>query len=157
MKKIFLLLAVIFFWGSSPILSSAQLPSSMTGSWKRTAINLVDVAGKSSDLQASMLKSMPCTKNIVYTFKSDGSFITEVPDECGSLKKTIESMNGIGKCTMTGNKLTVSTSQKTMPPATYEVQIRGNTMTWFFDYTTNPKELNVGGHSKSMTITYTKI
>jgi hypothetical protein len=64
-------------------------------------------------------------------------------------------MNGDGKCAMTGNKLIVTSSK--IPTATYEVSFKGNTMIWFFDYATNPKTLNPGGHSKSMTIVYTKI
>lgn len=133
----------------------AQLPSSVTGTWKRTAMTSVDINGTTSDDNASMLKAMPCAKNITYTFKADGSIVTNVPDECGALKKTLESMNGDGKCTMTGNKLIVTSSK--IPTATYQVEFKGNTMIWFFDYSTNPKTLNPGGKSKSMTIVYTKI
>jgi len=64
-------------------------------------------------------------------------------------------MNGDGKCTLTGNKLIVTSSK--IPTATYEISFKGNTMTWFFDYAANPKTLNPGGQSKSLTIVYTKI
>lgn len=134
-----------------------QLPSNIVGTWKRTAITGVDMAGKETDFQTQLLQTMPCIKNITYVFKTDGSFLTQVPDECGAMKKTIESMNGDGKCTMTGNKLIVTTSLKEIPPSTYTVQLKGNTMIWFFDYATNPKEHNFDGKSKSMTIVYTRL
>lgn len=133
----------------------AQLSSSATGTWKRTAMTSVNTDGTTSDDNAYMVKAMPCSKNITYTFKADGSIVTNVPDECGPLKKTLESMNGDGKCTMTGNKVVVTSSK--LPPATYQVEFKGNTMIWYFDYLSNPKTLNPGGKSKSITIVYTKI
>ncbi|WP_428654978.1 lipocalin family protein [Runella sp.] len=133
----------------------AQLPSSATGTWKRTGMTSVDNDGTISDDHAAILKAMPCSKNIMYTFNADGSILTGVPDECGAMKKTIESMNGDGKCSMSGNKLTVTSSK--LPPAVYDVQFKGNTMIWYFDYTKNPKTLNPGGKTKSLTLVYTKI
>ncbi|MFN8346262.1 MAG: lipocalin family protein [Spirosomataceae bacterium] len=133
----------------------AQLPGSVTGTWKRTAMTSVHSDGTTSDDQAAALKVMPCTKNITYTFKADGSILIQVPDECGPMKKTIESMNGDGKCKMSGNKLTVTSSK--LPPAVYEIQFKGNTMIWFFDYAANPKTLNPGGKTKSLMLVYTKI
>ena len=152
MKK-FILLLLMLLQAYSGIF--AQLPGSVTGTWKRTGMSTVDVTGTATDLQASMMKAMPCSKNITYTFKADGSILTNVPDECSALKKTLESMNGDGKCTLTGNKLIVTSSK--IPTATYEISFKGNTMTWFFDYAANPKTLNPGGQSKSLTIVYTKI
>ena len=154
MKKYRFLLLTILFWKVS-VSTFAQLPSSATGIWKRTGMTSVDINGTASDDNASMVKAMPCSKNITYTFKADGSILTSVPDECGAMKKAIESMNGDGKCTMTGNKVVVTSSK--LPPATYQVEFKGNTMIWFFDYAANPKTLNPGGKSKSLTIVYTKI
>lgn len=154
MKNARILLLLLIGWQLSNT-AFAQLPGSVAGTWKRTAMTSVDIDGTTSDDNASMLKAMPCAKNITYTFKTDGSIVTNVPDECGALKKTLESMNGDGKCTMTGNKLIVTSSK--IPTSTYQVEFKGNTMTWFFDYSTNPKTLNPGGKSKSMTIVYTKV
>jgi hypothetical protein len=154
MKKVNIFLLLLLGWQLTNI-TYAQLPGSVTGTWKRTAMTSVNIDGTTSDDNASMLKAMPCSKNITYTFKADGSIITSVPDECGAMKKAIESMNGDGKCTMTGNKVVVTSS--ILPPSTYQVEFKGNTMIWFFDYTANPKTLNPGGKSKSLTIVYTKI
>jgi len=154
MKKTGVFLVVFMGWQCVNT-AYAQLPGRAVGTWKRTAMTSVDINGTVSDNNASMLKAMPCSKNITYTFNADGSILTKVPDECGALKKTIESMNGDGKCTMTANKVVVTSS--ILPPSTYQVEFKGNTMIWYFDYAANPKTLNPGGKSKSMTIVYTKI
>jgi hypothetical protein len=127
MKKYRLLFLSILCLSIS-ISTFGQLSGPAVGTWKRTAMTSVN---------------------------ADGSIITNVPAECGAMKKTIESMNGDGKCTMTGNKLTVTSSK--LPPAVYDVQFKGNTMIWFFDYTANPQTLNPGGKTKSVTLTYTRI
>lgn len=154
MKKQGFILLITLWWMVS-ISALAQLPSRAVGTWKRTAMTSVNADGTTSDDFISMTEVMPCSKNITYSFKADGSIMTNVPDECGAMKKTIESMNGDGKCTMTGNKLTVTSSK--LPPAVYDVQFKGNTMIWFFDYTANPKTLNPGGKTKSLTLIYTKM
>ncbi|MFN8357041.1 MAG: lipocalin family protein [Spirosomataceae bacterium] len=150
--------ATLFFIGflfiGTPMVL-AQLPSNMTGTWKRTAMSSVTTDGKVTDYVATLEKTMPCSKDMTYTFKADGSFITHVPDACGSMKKTLESMNAEGKGTMKGNKVTVVSSL--LPPATYDVTFSGNIMTWYFDYAANPKIPNPGGKLKSMTIVYTKL
>lgn len=146
----------ILLFGGLVYTATAQLPSSMTGTWKRTGMTSTDLSGKTSDDFQEHIKVMPCTKNITYTFKADGSFLTTVPDECGAMKKTIEATNGAGKCTAFGNKVKVT--MKGIPDATYDVKVAGNTMTWVFDYASNPKEHNIAGSKlKSLTIVYTKI
>ena len=76
----------------------------VTGTWKRTKMTLVDASGKTTDMVAMMEKSMPCSKDISYTFMSDGHMKTNVPDACGAMKKTIESMNAEGQWKSSGQK-----------------------------------------------------
>ncbi|GAB3959323.1 hypothetical protein GCM10028805_55220 [Spirosoma harenae] len=129
---------------------------SLTGTWKRTAMTLTESTGKTTDMQQMMNQNMPCTKDMTYTFSADGSMKTNVPDACGALKKTIESMNASGHWNMSGKKVVVTTTMKDIPPATYEVNQQGNTMTWVFNYADNPKMPNPT-KAKTMTIVYTRV
>ena len=114
----------------------------VTGTWKRTAMTLIDASGKTSEPGYRMQKAMPCTKDITYTFSNDGRLKTNVPDACKALKKTIESMNAEARWVLRGSKLTVTTTLNDMPPATYDISFQGNTMTWVFTYADNPKTPN---------------
>ncbi|WP_020596785.1 lipocalin family protein [Spirosoma panaciterrae] len=128
----------------------------ITGTWKRTAMTLVESSGKSTDMHKMMETNMPCTKEMTYTFGADGTMKTNVPDACGTLKKTIESMNASGKWTMNGHKVLVTTTMKEIPPATYDVDVKGGTMTWTFNYADNPKMPNPT-KAQRMTIVYQRI
>ncbi|WP_338871978.1 lipocalin family protein [Spirosoma sp. SC4-14] len=147
----------LFFALSSVLLSVAALPvSGIEGNWKRTSMTLTESNGKATDMMAMMTQTMPCTKDIIYAFKSGGFLESKVPEACGAMKKTIESMNANGKWALSGNRLIVTTSMKEIPPATYEISIKGNTMTWTFNYTDNPKMPNPT-HAKHMTIVYQRV
>jgi len=125
------------------LVAVAALPANgIEGNWKRTSMTLIESSGKATNMMTMMTQTMPCTKDIVYTFKNGGFLESKVPDACGTMKKTIESMNAGGKWTMSGNKLVITTTLKGIPPATYEVSIKGNTMTWTFNYADNPKTPN---------------
>jgi hypothetical protein len=114
----------------------------VAGTWKRTTMALVESNGKTTDMMQMMTRSMPCTKDVTYTFMSDGKMKTNVPDACGSMKKTIESMSVDAHWSMSGRKITVTTSMKEFPAAVYDVSMQGSTMTWVFTYADNPKSPN---------------
>ena len=114
----------------------------IAGTWKRTAMTMIDAGGKTTDLNATMNKSMPCMKDITYTFSSDGQMKSNVPDACGAMKKTIEDMSAKGRWTANGGKIVVTTTMKEIPPSIYDVSFQGNTMTWVFNYSDNPKTPN---------------
>lgn len=156
MGRFFFLITLITLLGTAfrPIFSPAF--DTVTGTWKRTSMLLVDGDGKTTDMNKMMEKNMPCTKDITYTFSADGTLKTNVPDACGALKKTIESMNASGRWTMSGNKVLVTTTMKDIPQATYEVNLQGNTMTWIFNYAENPKMPNPT-KAKRMTIIYQRV
>jgi hypothetical protein len=131
------------------------LPSTfdgVTGTWKRTAMTMVDASGKTTDMLQMMTKSMHCIKDITYTFSGDGRLKSNVPDACGSLKKTIESMNSEAKWSISGRKITVTTTTKGFPPATCAISFQGNTMTWVFIYADNPKTPNPTKAQKITTV-----
>lgn len=119
MKNARILLLLLIRWQFSNT-AFAQLTGGVAGTWKRTAMTSMDINGITSDDNASMLEAMPCARNITYTFKTDGSSVTNVPDECRALKKALESMNGDGKFTLRGNKLIVTSSK--VPTATTNVE-----------------------------------
>lgn len=151
-----LLLFVLLIASAGTAFRPAPMAGTLTGTWKRTAMSLVESSGKSSDMMALMNKSMPCTKDITYTFLGDGQMKTGVPESCGPMKKTIEDMNASGHWSMSGQKVTVTTTLKGIPPSVYNVTFDGNTMTWFFSFADNPQAPNPT-KAKSITIVYQRI
>ncbi|UFH53765.1 lipocalin family protein [Spirosoma sp. KNUC1025] len=156
MTRLFAFAVTMLLFSTAYYTPGSSLFDNVTGTWKRTSMTLVDASGKATDMMQMMTKSMPCSKDITYTFTSDGQMRTIVPDACGSLKKTIESMNATGRWTSHGDKVTVTTTMKDIPPATYDLKIQGNTMTWIFNYSDNPKTPNPT-KAKRMAITYQKL
>lgn len=128
----------------------------VTGTWKRTTMLLVEADGKTSDLAQTMQRSMPCTKDITYTFMSDGQLKTTVPDACGKLKRTVESMNVDSRWSLRGRTVTVTTTMKDFPPAMYDVVFQGTTMTWVFTFADNPRTPNPT-KAQRLTIVYQRI
>lgn len=128
----------------------------VSGTWKRTSMVLVDATGKTTDMMEMMSRTMPCTKDITYTFLSNGQMKTNVPDACGTIKKTIESMNASGRWVQNGRKLIVTTTLKNIPPANYDLNVQSNIMTWVFNYADNPEMTNPT-KAKKMTIVYQRV
>ena len=126
------------------------------GTWKRTTMTLTEANGKTTDMMSQLTKAMPCTVDITYTFKADGTFQTVVPESCGPMKKTIEQMNKSGRWSATGDKLKVVMLDKSLPDANYELTVKGNTMTWSFKYADNPQMPNPT-KAKGMAITYQRL
>lgn len=151
---IFITLLTLIGTAFRPALSPAF--DNVTGTWKRTAMTLVEATGKTTDMMALMNQSMPCSKDITYTFLSDGQMKTVVPDACGAMKKTIEDMSVNGHWTMSGQKMTVTTTMKGIPPSTYDVSVQGNSMTWVFNFTDNPQAPNPT-KAKRMTLVYQRV
>lgn len=107
-------------------------------------------------MQKSLHEAMPCTANTVYSFLAAGK-MSSTADGCpDSFKKTMEKMNGKSNWTATGNIITVTIADNTLPPATYTVSYKGNSMTWVFKYADNPKTPNPT-NAKSTTLIYQKL
>ena len=153
MVRLFIFAMLVVATGSA--FRSLPSPSAgdISGTWKRATMTMIDASGKTTDLMALMNRSLPCSKDITYTFTGDGNMTSTVPDACGAMKKTLESMNGAGHWTMSGQKLTVTTTMKDIPTSTYDVSFQGNSMTWVFNYADNPKVPNPT-KAKQMTFVY---
>ena len=156
MYRLLLFETILVLFGATVQAAFSPAADGVTGTWKRSAMTILDGSGKTTDMMAMMARSMPCTKDITYTFTSNGKMDTSVPDACGAMKKAIESMNATGQWVMAGRKLTVSTTMKDFPPATYDVTFAGNTMTWVFSYADNPKTPNPT-KAQRLTIVYQRV
>jgi hypothetical protein len=152
MHRSFIFVLLIALGGTAYRPTLPLILDGVTGTWKRTIMTMVNASGKPTDMLQMMTKSMPCTKDITYTFSGDGRLKSTIPDACGSLKKTIESMNSEAMWSISGRKITVTTTMKGFPPATCAISFRGNTMTWVFIYADNPQTPNPTKAQKLTTV-----
>ena len=152
------MIRLLLFAAISRLLISpyGAIASGVPGTWKRTAMTLVDGNGKTTDMAQMLGRTMPCMKDIIYTFTSDGHTKSTVPDACGRLKESIEHMNTEGTWTVSGHKLTVTSATKAAPPALYDISFQGNMMTWVFNYAANPMTPNPT-HAQRLTIVYQQL
>lgn len=128
----------------------------IVGTWKRTAMLMTAATGKTTDELPELVKAMPCTAGITYTFLADGTMRTDVPDACGPVKKTIEQMNKAGRWSVSGGKMKIVVPDKSLPDSEYNLNFSGNTMTWSFDYAANPQMPNPG-NAKRLVIKHTRL
>jgi len=145
-----LFLAFLFFQPSN------AFAQSLIGKWKRTSVIVVNKEGRSTELQAMVEKNLPCSAGIRYEFTSNGMQKTIIPADC---QKTMSAMANLFADTpykLSGNKITIKTvDEKLVPDAVYTYQIKGDAMTWNFDYNQNSSTPNPT-KARSMTITYKK-
>jgi hypothetical protein len=138
------------------LISYTGLCQGITGSWKKTSLTLTTANGKITDSYKQFIKMQPCYANMVYTFLPGGK-MSQTADGCGeAIKKMVVSEAAKGSWKINGNKLIITVSDNSMPPAIYEISFSGNTMTWIFNYADNPKIPNNKGKARLMTITYAK-
>ncbi|CAG4994001.1 hypothetical protein DYBT9275_01285 [Dyadobacter sp. CECT 9275] len=152
MKRLLLTLSVFAIGYLTVPAAHAQ---NITGTWKMSSAVLEESNGKKSDTHQDQLKNMPCASTITYTFKPDGTLVTNAPD-CKNLKAIIESQNGKTTWKQNGNKVTITTTDTRFPAQVYSVSVTGNTMTWYFGYADNPKTANPT-KAKSLVTVYKKI
>jgi hypothetical protein len=129
---------------------------SIVGKWKRTGLVMVNAGGVKQDVDKMMRQAMPCMKNIVYTFMPNGTLITDATTCAATQRKMIESMNAKSRWSMSGNKITASVTDKSVPPSVHTVSFAGNTMTWQFNFADNPRMPNPT-KAKSMTTVYQRL
>jgi Lipocalin-like domain len=123
-------------------LATNLLAQGIVGTWKRTAMLLTEANGKTEDSMPEMTQAMPCTAQITYTFLANGTMSTNVPDDCVAIKKATEKMNKITRWSVSGNKLKVAVTDKSIADSEHILTMSGNTMTWTFDYAANPQMPN---------------
>jgi Lipocalin-like domain len=129
---------------------------SIVGKWKRTGLVIVNTSGVKQDVDKMMRQAMPCMKDIVYTFMSNGTLVTDATTCAATQRKLIESMNAKSRWSMTGNKITASVTDKSVPPSVHTVSFSGNSMTWQFNFADNPRMPNPT-KAKSMTTVYQRL
>ncbi|MBO0931336.1 lipocalin-like domain-containing protein [Fibrella aquatilis] len=132
------------------------LSQSVVGTWKRTAMLLTEANGNTDDSMPDMTKAMPCTARITYTFLADGTMSTNVPDDCGVIKKATDKINKTSRWAVSGNKLKVWVLDKSLPDSEQVLTFSGNTMTWTFDYAANPQMPNPT-KAKRLVINYVRL
>lgn len=149
--KILNLMLLLFFFGAASC--SAQSP---IGSWKRISSIVVDANGTKSDLHKSMVSTIPCTATIVYRFLPDGKMQT-ITEGCPDVVKTAASAaDAISRYKVSGNKMTVTTTNNELPPATSVLSFQGNTMTQTFHFSENPKTPN-STKAKSVIVVFQRV
>ena len=100
----------------------------------------VSYADTKDDFLKAMYKEQPCLQKIVYVFSAAGKIDIE-KNHCEHVDP--DGTAGFGtKYVVKGNKITVSANE--IDPETYDLEIKGNKMTWRKTYekqrTVNPKE-----------------
>ncbi len=141
------------------LFSNFAFAQSVVGTWKRTSIIIEDAKGESKEMQQMMEKASPCSAKITYSFLASGAQKTNIPAdaECQKILSKIAEFAADVKYQLAGSKITVFSNKKELyPDATYQLNFSGNTMTWLFDYASNPSTPNPT-KAKKMKIVYTKI
>jgi Lipocalin-like domain len=128
----------------------------IVGKWKRTSLVMVNASGVKEDVDKMMRQAMPCMKDITYTFMPNGTLITDANTCPATQRKLIESMNAKSRWALTGNKITASVTDKSVPPSVHTVSFSGNSMTWTFNFADNPRMPNPT-KAKSMTTVYQRL
>ncbi|MBS1597030.1 MAG: hypothetical protein JST75_02310 [Bacteroidetes bacterium] len=139
------------------MLQKNMIAQTMVGNWKKTAQVLVLANGQKTDSYKMLCKSQPCYANIVYSFMSDGNMREDASGCSDEIKKIVATTVPKGSWKMRNNIVTITTSDNSIPPAKYQIDFSGDTMTWNFNYDDNPSIPNFKGRSKSMQIVYKKI
>lgn len=136
-------------------------PNSIEGSWKITAMKLdpgIDAGppvGKVTDLLAffTLYTQSTCLSDITFTFKNDGTMVSDNPASCKASATAIEDqtgidVSGVSKWSLTGDQLTVTNPDGTKQVTT--AKISGNTMSWSYKDTVD----DLNGKPTPQTITF---
>ena len=122
------------------VIAFAGIGQMATGKWKLVVGYTVSYADTKDDFLKVMYKEQPCLQKIVYVFSAAGKIDIE-KNHCEHVDP--DGTAGFGtKYVVKGNKITVSANE--IDPETYDLEIKGNKMTWRKTYekqrTVNPKE-----------------
>jgi len=129
----------------------------ITGKWKKSGQTTVYVNGKKTDSWTSLVKLQPCYANIVYSFIAGGKMDENAAGCSETVKKMLTSAVPKSNWKLSGNQLTITASDGSIPPAVYEISFSGNSMTWYFNYAANPAIPNIKARAQSMTIVYERV
>lgn len=103
---------------------SAQI----VGSWKITALLVKEGTAPEADQFPVLIAFLPCFKDIVFTFKSNGDLVGSVPKECQSTTDDFIGTSGTAKYEVAAGKLIITDTDGTK--TTEDVSFSGKQMTW---------------------------
>ena len=109
--------------------SDSDTPSAqIVGSWKITGILVKEGTAAETDQYPLLLLFLPCVKDIVFTFKSNGELSGSVPAACQSTADDFIGTSGTAKYEVVNGKLTITDTDGTK--TTEDVSFSGSQMTW---------------------------
>jgi Lipocalin-like domain len=115
--------------------SDSDTPTAqIVGSWKITGVLVKEGNAAEADQYPLLLLFLPCVKDIVFTFKSNGELAGSVPAACQSTADDFIGTSGTAKYEVTGGKLIITDTDGTK--TTEDVSFSGNQMTWASSETT---------------------
>ncbi|MFY7652299.1 MAG: lipocalin family protein [Chitinophagaceae bacterium] len=138
MKKIVFLIAILVF-------GNTVMAQPIIGKWQKISEANV-FQGEKFDSHKALLSTKPCAAAFFYEINADGTFrLNTSKSSCDEgYKKIQQKLYSKTNWQLKGNKLTISSIKNFVVGQTYEVIIKGNTMTWI-------------GTDGQGTLTYTKL
>ncbi len=131
LKKLFILLTLSSL--SMTVMNcsksgSDEPTSQIVGSWKITALLSKEGTKPETDEFPLLLAFVPCFKDLVFTFKNDGTATTSASKECQEDASDITGIGGTSKYELVGSKLTITEADGSKD--TQEATFSGSKMTW---------------------------
>lgn len=108
---------------------SDEPSAQIVGNWKITSILVKEGTAAETDQYPVLLLFLPCFKDIVFTFKSNGELTGSVPAACQSTTDDFIGTSGTAKYEVAGGKLTITDTDgtKTVQDISFS---GGSQMTW---------------------------
>ena len=100
----------------------------IVGNWKITNLFVKEGTKAETDQFPAIVTFLPCFKDIVFTFKSNGELTGSVPKECQSTADDLPGTSGVAKYEVKDGKLTITDADGTK--STEDVTFSGKQMTW---------------------------
>lgn len=109
--------------------SKSETPSAqIVGNWKITALLVKEGTNAEEDQFPLIVTFLPCFKDIVFTFKSNGDLTGSVPKECQSETESFLGTSGTAKYEVKDGKLTITDTDNSV--TTEDVSFSGKQMFW---------------------------
>jgi hypothetical protein len=109
--------------------SKSETPSAqIVGNWKITGLLVKEGTNAEEDQFPLIVTFLPCFKDIVFTFKSNGDLTGSVPKECQSETESFLGTSGTAKYEVKDGKLTITDTDNSV--TTEDVSFSGKQMFW---------------------------
>ena len=107
---------------------SDEPSAQIVGSWKITKLLVKEGTAAEEDQFPLVVASLPCFKDIVFTFKSNGDLTGSVPAACQSTTDDFIGTSGTAKYEVVAGKLTITDTDGTK--TTEDISFSGSEMIW---------------------------